>query len=71
MANTPSGRSGRGSAFKFTVTSDSHHQMNDAHQKAMTNVYNDEPDFHVDLGDTFYVDNTSSQAAVNSRYGLP
>ncbi len=57
-----------GSAFTFTVTADSHHQMNAAHQQAMTNVYDDQPDFHIDLGDTFYVDNTSNQAAVNSRY---
>jgi phosphodiesterase/alkaline phosphatase D-like protein len=46
-----------GSTFIFTVTSDSHHQMNAAHQQAMENIKNDQPDFNLDLGDTFITDN--------------
>jgi hypothetical protein len=58
----------RGEEFVFTITSDSHHQMNTAHQQAMQNVLSDQPDFHLDLGDTFYPDNTTSQSAVNQDY---
>ncbi len=42
--------------------------MNTAHQNAMTNIANEHPDFNIDLGDTFYVDNTTSQSAVNTKY---
>ena len=57
-----------GEGFIFTITSDSHHQMNAAHQQAMQNVKNDQPDFNLDLGDTFYVDYTTSQNAVDAKY---
>ncbi|MBK6282515.1 MAG: metallophosphoesterase [Draconibacterium sp.] len=57
-----------GSSFVFTVTSDSHHQMNTAHQQAMQNIKNDQPDFNIDLGDTFMPDNTTSQSAVDQDY---
>jgi phosphodiesterase/alkaline phosphatase D-like protein len=57
-----------GSSFVFTVTSDSHATFNTAHQQAMTNVKNDNPDFHLDLGDTFYSGNASSQSSINSSY---
>ena len=57
-----------GSTFVFTVTSDSHAQLNAEHQQAMVNVLADEPDFHLDLGDTFYVDNKTSQAQVDANY---
>jgi hypothetical protein len=57
-----------GSTFKFTVTADSHAQFNTAHQNAMTNILNEHPDFNIDLGDTFCLDGTTSQSAVNSRY---
>jgi hypothetical protein len=57
-----------GSSFIFTVTSDSHATFNTNHQNAMTNILNEQPDFEIDLGDTFYVDNTSSQSAVNTNY---
>ncbi len=57
-----------GSTFTFTVTSDSHATFNTAHQQAMTNIKNDHPDFTLDLGDTFYDDNASSQSAVNTTY---
>jgi hypothetical protein len=58
----------RGSTFKFTITSDSHAMFNAAHQTAMTNVLTDQPDFHVDLGDTFYPGAATSQSAVDSKY---
>ena len=58
-----------GSTFIFTVTSDSHATFNAEHQTAMTNVLNDHPDFHLDLGDTFYpASGTTSQTAVNNAY---
>jgi phosphodiesterase/alkaline phosphatase D-like protein len=57
-----------GSTFKFTVTSDSHATFNTAHQNAMINSANDQPDFHLDLGDTFYTDSKTSQSAVDSTY---
>jgi hypothetical protein len=59
---------GAGSTFKFTVTADSHAQFNTAHQNAMTNILNEQPDFEIDLGDTFSLDGTTSQSAVDSRY---
>jgi hypothetical protein len=55
----------QGSTYIFTVTSDSH---GTAGSSAMTNIFNEDPDFNIDLGDTFYVDNTSSQSAVNTKY---
>ena len=61
-----------GSTFNFTVTADSHAQFNTAHQNAMTNILNEHPDFNIDLGDTFSLDGTTSQSAVNSRLsGIP
>ncbi len=57
-----------GSAFKFTITSDSHAGYNAQYQKAIANVRADEPDFHLDLGDTFMLDGYNSQSAVNNRY---
>ena len=58
-----------GSSFVFTVTSDSHFSTNTAQQNAMTNILNDQPDFNLDLGDTFMVDQLSNtQSAVNGRY---
>ncbi len=58
----------RGAGFVFTITSDSHAQFNAPHQQAMVNVLADQPDFNLDLGDTFYVDGTSDQGAVDADY---
>ncbi len=58
----------RGGAFVFTVTSDSHATFNTYHQQAMVNVRNDQPDFLVDLGDTFYSGGSTSQTQVNNKY---
>jgi predicted phosphodiesterase len=61
-------RSG-GTTFKFAVISDSHATFNTNHQNAMTNVLNDQPDFLVDLGDTFYpATGTTTQSQVNAAY---
>ncbi|MGA2242279.1 MAG: metallophosphoesterase, partial [Verrucomicrobiota bacterium] len=57
-----------GDTFTFTITSDSHAMFNTAHQNAMTNILNENPDFHLDLGDTFSTDNTTSQSQVNTKY---
>lgn len=57
-----------GSNFVFTITSDSHAQFNASHRQAMTNIKTDHPDFHIDLGDTYYVDNTTSQSQVDNKY---
>jgi hypothetical protein len=58
----------KGSPFVFTITSDAHATFNTAHQQAMTNIANDHPDLHLDLGDTFMVDGATSQTAVNNAY---
>jgi uncharacterized repeat protein (TIGR02543 family) len=55
----------KGNTFVFTVTSDAH---GNAGQQAMTNILNDHPDFNVDLGDTFMLDNKTSQIAVDNAY---
>jgi uncharacterized repeat protein (TIGR02543 family) len=58
----------QGEEFVFTITSDSHAQYNASYQQAMTNIFNDQPDFNLDLGDTFMVDGTTSQSAVDTDY---
>jgi hypothetical protein len=58
----------KGSTFRFDITSDSHATFNTAHQNAMTNVLNDQPDFLLDLGDTFLPGNASSQSTENNKY---
>ncbi len=57
-----------GSDFIFTVTSDSHQNFNAAEQNAMTNILNEHPDFNIDLGDTFLLDGSPNQIAVNNKY---
>lgn len=57
-----------GSTFKFTIISDSHANYVAQYQQAISNVKEDEPDFHFDLGDTHMIDNTTSQSAVNTAY---
>jgi hypothetical protein len=61
-----------GSTFTFTIITDSH--MNGGggnttqYQQTLTNVNNDHPDFHFDLGDTFWMDGVTSSATANQRY---
>lgn len=57
-----------GSTFVFTIISDSHAMYNAQYQQAIQNVAADHPDFHIDLGDTFMVDNMTTQIAVNNAY---
>ncbi len=55
-----------GQEFVFAVTSDAH---GNAGSTTMNNILSTLPDFLVDLGDTFMVDNASeTQEAVNGRY---
>jgi 3',5'-cyclic AMP phosphodiesterase CpdA len=61
-----------GSTFKFDVTSDSHVNIllgNAATwTQTLTNVATDNPDYLIDLGDTFAMDGVSSQATALSNY---
>ncbi len=58
----------KGSSFVFTVTSDIHDTKNSNYIQAMQNIRNNNADFHIDLGDTFYPNGASSQNAVNEAY---
>jgi hypothetical protein len=58
-----------GSTFTFTVISDSHANYSNAQtQQAAANIMADQPDFHLDLGDTFMADNDTSQSQVDQEY---
>ena len=59
-----------GNDFTFTITSDIHDQSGGATNfgRAINNIALDNPDFHVDLGDTFMVDGATSQSTVNTAY---
>ena len=54
-----------GSTFTFTVSGDSHINIvfgnASVYQQTLQNVASDHPDFHLDLGDTFAMDNVTSQ----------
>ncbi len=67
-------------AFAFTVTSDSHINITFGNpalfQQTLRNIAGESPDFHLDLGDTFAMDdgciapctNVTNQAQANSSY---
>jgi hypothetical protein len=61
-----------GSTFTFTIISDSH--MNGGYgnvslyEQTLDNVNDDHPDFHFDLGDTFWMDGELDSATANQRY---
>lgn len=59
-----------GSSFVFAITSDSHNSTggNSNWGRAINNIVADDPDFLIDLGDTFMVDAASSQTTVNAAY---
>ncbi len=61
-----------GDTFSFTVGSDSHINIvfgnPTLYQQTMQNVAAEDPDFHLDLGDTFAMDNVTTQADANSNY---
>ncbi len=62
----------RGTPFTFTITGDSHINIvfgnSSLYQRTLQNIGNDHPDFHVDLGDTFAMDNVTTQTQANSAY---
>ncbi|MBG0783510.1 MAG: metallophosphoesterase [Anaerolineaceae bacterium] len=64
-----------GESFVFTVLSDSHAMYNTQYQNAVIEIIADQPDFHLDLGDTFMTDSAGSQGTVDNEYlaqrGLP
>jgi hypothetical protein len=61
-----------GSTFTFTIIADSH--MNGGggnvalYQQTLANVNGDHPDFHLDLGDTFWMDGVTTATVANQRY---
>jgi hypothetical protein len=61
-----------GSTFTFTVTADSHVNIllgNAATwTQTMTNIANDHPDFEIDLGDTFAMDNVTTVSGAEQAY---
>ena len=69
-----------GDTFTFTVTSDSHINITFGNpalfQQTLRNIAGESPDFHLDLGDTFAMDdgciapctNITNQAQANSNY---
>jgi hypothetical protein len=61
-----------GGTFTFTLTSDSHVNIifgnTDLYQQTLLNAAADHPDFHVDLGDTFAMDNVTTQAQARNAY---
>ncbi len=57
-----------GDTFVFTITADPHATGTEDHIQTMSNLIDDQADFHIDLGDTFMVDNLISQEEVNDAY---
>ena len=61
-----------GSTFSFTITSDSHVniQLGSATtwQQTMTNVASDHPDFEIDCGDTFAMDSVTTASGADQAY---
>ena len=58
----------KGEEFVFTIIADSHAMYNAEYRQAIQNVIADEPDFHLDLGDTFMTDGMTTQNAVDNAY---
>jgi hypothetical protein len=61
-----------GSTFTFTITADSHVNINLGNgttwQQTLNNVLADHPDFHLDLGDTFAMDDVTTVAGAETAY---
>ena len=60
-----------GSTFVFTVQADSHLDKNSSptlYRRTLANVLADQPDFHIDLGDTFMVDKHASRDSAAKQY---
>jgi hypothetical protein len=62
----------RGDTFAFTIISDSHMSGGGGtvslYQQTLVNVAAEKPDFHLDLGDTFWTDGVTSSAVTNQRF---
>jgi predicted phosphodiesterase len=59
------------STFVFTVQADSHLDENtsaDLYGRTLANALADQPDFHIDLGDTFMTDKHSSRDSAAKQY---
>jgi hypothetical protein len=60
------------STFTFTVTADSHINIvfgnANLYQTTLQNIFADRPDFHLDLGDTFAMDNVTTQTQARNAY---
>jgi hypothetical protein len=61
-----------GSTFAFTIIADSHMSGGlgniSLYQQTLDNVRAEHPDFHLDLGDTFWTDGVTSSTVANQRY---
>jgi hypothetical protein len=61
-----------GSPFAFTIIADSHMSGGfgnvSLYQQTLDNVRAEHPDFHLDLGDTFWTDGVTSSTVANQRY---
>jgi hypothetical protein len=61
-----------GGSFTFTVAADSHINIvfgnASLYRQTLQNIAGEKPDFHLDLGDTFAMDNVTTQAQANSSY---
>jgi hypothetical protein len=64
----------QGSTFKFTVTSDSHVNImlgnGTTWGQTLARVGNDHPDFHIDCGDTFAMDNVTTAQGARDAYSF-
>ena len=63
----------KGSTFVFTITSDSHINVAGLgnvteYRQALARIANDEPDIHLDLGDTFEMDYVNSASVADANY---
>jgi phosphodiesterase/alkaline phosphatase D-like protein len=60
-----------GSSFSFTISSDSHLTnlgTSALFQQTVNNILADNPDFHIDLGDTFGMDSVTTDAQARQLY---
>ncbi len=61
-----------GQPFTFTVIADSHMSGGGGtvslYQQTLANVVAEKPDFHFDLGDSFWTDGVTSSSTANQRY---
>ena len=60
-----------GSTFTFTMTADVHldeHTSAEVYEQSLTNIRNDKPDFHVDLGNLFMTDKHATRDEAARQY---